>query len=439
MRVRSSAESPDLVDAAAGTLRREIFSSEAIFGHELERVFAPSWSFVGHTSQLRNPGDFFLSRFGPESVIVSRDQRGEIHVLLNSCRHRGMPTCRYDTGNAASFTCSYHGWSYGLDGALIGVPLLNERYDGALDRSAWGLVHARVSVFQGSIWAAFDAAAPPFEDYLGDMHLYLREMLRGPDGEDDGYEVIGGILKWQVPCNWKFGAENFAGDHYHGYSHRSVERLAIGLSGKGSRHARSAVKAARRFMNIADPARGHTVRASVYQQLEPYESQWGEVPEVDAYYQRAHEARQQRLGDKSRLLVQGGILFPNVHFNGAGRQTFGLWLPVSPSMTEVWRWLFVPKNAPAVVKETLRQYYLRYAGPAGMVEQDDMENWTSAQRGTQGVIARRYPFNYQLAMGRERVPAADEWLGTNVSITDGVAEHNQRAFYAHWAQLMGAS
>jgi phenylpropionate dioxygenase-like ring-hydroxylating dioxygenase large terminal subunit len=422
---------------AAGTLKREIFSSEEIFGRELERVFAPAWGFVGHTSQLRKPGDFFLSRFGPESVIVTRDAHDAIHVLLNSCRHRGMPACRYDSGNAQSFVCSYHGWSYAPDGSLIGVPLLNERYGDGFDRTDWGLVRARVSVFYGSIWAAFDEAAPSFEDYLGDMAIYLREMLRGPDGEDDGYEAIGGILKWQVPCNWKFGQENFAGDHYHGYSHRSVERLSIGLSGNQSRHARAAVRAKRRFMNVADPVRGHTARVSVYERLEPYESQWGEIPEVDAFYEAAHAERQARLGDRSRLLVQGGILFPNVHFNGAGRQTFGLWLPVSPSKTEVWRWLFVPKKAPAIVKDALRQYYLRYAGPAGMVEQDDMENWTAAQRGTEGPIAKRYPFNYQLAMDRERAPAADEGLGTSVSITDGVAEHNQRAFYAHWEALMG--
>jgi hypothetical protein len=68
-----------------------------------------------------------------------------------------------------------------------------------------------------------------------------------------------------------------------------------------------------------------------------------------------------------------------------------------------------------------------------MVEQDDMENWTAAQRGTQGPVARRYPFNYQLAMGLARPARADEWLGREVSITEDVAEHNQRAFYAHWA------
>jgi phenylpropionate dioxygenase-like ring-hydroxylating dioxygenase large terminal subunit len=443
MSVRSPAKSTDLFDATSGTLGRDAFSGDAIFAGELERVFARSWAFVGHTSQLPKSGDYFRSRYGPEPVIVVRDGDGQIQVLLNNCRHRGMPVCRYDAGNAASFTCSYHGWSYGLDGSLIGVPLLGERYGNTLDRGAWGLIRARVGILYGSIWATFDEAAPSLEAYLGDMQLYLRDMLQGPDGEDDGYEAIGAILKWQVPCNWKLGAENFAGDHYHGYSHRSVERLAIGLSGKGSRHARSAVRAARRFFNVADPDRGHTVRASVYEKLEPYESQWGEIPEVDAYFRTCHERRQARLGDKARLLVHGGIVFPNTHFNGAGRTTFGVWIPVSPSKTEVWRWLFVPKSAPPSVKEALRQYYLRYAGPAGMVEQDDMENWAAAQRGTQGAVARRYPFNYQLAMGPayENGDAAlpAEWLGTGVSIVEGVAEHNQRAFYAHWAELMNAA
>src|ERR1700733_6162467 len=116
----------DFIDLDAGTLSREIFSSEEIFQRELTRVFAPSWSFVGHTSQLARNGDFFLSRCGTEPVIVSRDEKGAIHVMLNSCRHRGMPPCRYDTGNATGFICSYHGWSYGLNGALTGVPRFKE-------------------------------------------------------------------------------------------------------------------------------------------------------------------------------------------------------------------------------------------------------------------------------------------------------------------------
>jgi nitrite reductase/ring-hydroxylating ferredoxin subunit len=429
---------PDLIDLETGTLSREIFSNEEIFRDEVERVLAPAWSYVGHTSQLPENGGFFLSRCGAESVIVARDQKGAIHVLLNSCRHRGMPVCRYDSGKTSAFVCSYHGWSYALDGALDGVPR-KERYGTRLDWKRWGLIRARVRVFYGSIWATFDESLPSFEDYLGpDIQFYLRSLLQGPDGDDDGYEVIGGILKWQIPCNWKFGAENFAGDHYHGYSHISVERLSVGLSGTKSRHNFAAVKTPRQPMSVADPARGHTIRASVYQALGVYDPQFGASDEVNEYYRKCHEERQRRLGDKSRLLIHGGIIFPNTHFNSAGRTTIGVWLPLSPSRTEVWRWLFVPRNAPAAVKETLREYYLRYAGPAGLVEQDDMENWSAAQRGTEGVVARRYPFNYQLAMGIERRVKPDEWLGREVMITEGVAEHNQRAFYAHWVRLMEA-
>ena len=427
----------DFIDVEAGTLSREIFSSETIFQRELERVFAASWCFVGHTSQLARSGDFFLSRCGTEPVIVTRDERGALHVLLNTCRHRGMPACRYDAGNATGFTCSYHGWSYGLDGALVGVPKFKERYQGRLEREKWGLIPARVSVFHGSIWATFDETLPSFEDYLGpDLQFYLRALLQGPDGEDDGYEVIGGIVKWQVPCNWKFGAENFAGDHYHGYSHISVERLSVGLSGKTSRHNFAAVKTPRQAMSVADPQRGHTIRASVYKSLAAYDPQEGAPDEVNDYYRACHERRQRRLGDKARLLIHGGVISPNTHFNSAGRTTIGLWLPLGAARTEVWRWLFVPRNAPTIVKDTLREYYLRYAGPGGMVEQDDMENWTAAQRGAESLVARKYPFNYQLAMGLARGARPDEWLGQEVTITEDVAEHNQRSFYAHWARRM---
>ncbi|HVH74038.1 MAG TPA: Rieske 2Fe-2S domain-containing protein, partial [Stellaceae bacterium] len=94
-----------LVDTAKGEISREIFVDEAIYREEQERLFARAWLFVGHESQIPQPGDFAVSCMGEESVILCRDRVGQIHVFLNSCRHRGMKVCRYDEGSTTVFTC----------------------------------------------------------------------------------------------------------------------------------------------------------------------------------------------------------------------------------------------------------------------------------------------------------------------------------------------
>src|SRR5579862_8424198 len=106
----------ELVNLDKGMVSREIFVSQDVYDREQEQVFARCWLFVGHESQVPNPGDYFVSRMGEESVILSRDVQGSIHVLLNTCRHRGMKVCRYDEGNTRVFTCPYHGWTYSVDG-----------------------------------------------------------------------------------------------------------------------------------------------------------------------------------------------------------------------------------------------------------------------------------------------------------------------------------
>src|SRR5919106_5528831 len=144
----------DLVDVDRGMVSREIFVNEDIYRQELERVFARAWLFLGHESQIPGPGDFVVSSMGEESVIVCRDRTARIRVFLNSCRHRGMKVCRYDEGNTAEFTCPYHGWSYGTDGALVGVPFAKDAYGEQLDRRRWGLIEvAQVENYKGGIWA----------------------------------------------------------------------------------------------------------------------------------------------------------------------------------------------------------------------------------------------------------------------------------------------
>lgn len=129
-----------LVKLREGKIGREIFSDREIYEEELERVFTRAWLFVGHESQVPNPGDFFTSRMGAESVILARDKKKKVHVFLNSCRHRGMKVCQYDHGNTQLFTCPYHSWSYTTDGKLFGVPQFKQLYEGCMDKEEWSLI-----------------------------------------------------------------------------------------------------------------------------------------------------------------------------------------------------------------------------------------------------------------------------------------------------------
>ena len=427
-----------LVDAQAGLVDRAVFADEAIFDQEMRDVFGKSWLYVGHESQIRDNGDYFISQAGRDAVIVTRDSGGEVRVLLNVCTHRGMPVCRYDQGNAKRFTCPYHGWTFANNGDLTGLPLSSEGYGGKLDRKLWGLIRARVTIYYGSIWATFDEKVPPFEETLGDMALMLRDFMQGPDGEDNGLEAIGGILKFEIHSNWKFGAENNAGDLYHDVSHNSVQRVGLALSGKRGRHVWDADKHTFRTLNVAYPAGGHAARVNLYDhENREYHSQWAMNPEVDEYFRLAHDTRQQRLGEKARVLNRGGIVFPNMAYNSASRWQITMWVPRAANRTEVWKWYFVPKDAPQQVKDVLRHYLLRYGGPSGMVEQDDIENWGSAQVGAESTAARHLPMNYTLHMGQAQWAWPEPWLGEGAYVDEGVSEHAQRVFYDRWAAMMG--
>ncbi len=210
------------VNGDGGTVSCEIFAGRDVFEAELERIFGHAWLLVGHDGLIPNPDDYFVSRMGTDSVILTRNKQGEILVFLNSCSHRGMRLCRYDQGNTASFTCPYHGWSFSTNreqvdepGALVGVPHFAEAYGDALDRTQWGLSRCpNVVVYKGTVWANWDPDAPPFLDYLGDMRRYLDYALDHRDGRPGGSQILGGVQKWRVRCNWKFVAENFAGDLY---------------------------------------------------------------------------------------------------------------------------------------------------------------------------------------------------------------------------------
>ena len=110
--------------------------------------------------------------------------------------------------------------------------------------------------------------------------------------------------------------------------------------------------------------------------------------------------------------------------------------PRGATRTELWRVYFVDKNAPADVKRFLRRYYLRYSGPAGMTEQDDMENWNYASAASEGTIARRHPYHYKAGLG---AGGASDLVPGVVTENPVTTEQNPRLLYKRWAEYMDAS
>jgi phenylpropionate dioxygenase-like ring-hydroxylating dioxygenase large terminal subunit len=432
-------ERPDqkLVDNDGGTVSREIFCNQDIYDQEMEQVFARSWLFVGHESQIPKPGDFILSRMGEEAVIVTRDRQNRVQVLLNSCRHRGNLVCRYDQGNQTVFTCTFHGWSYDNTGALVALPFHDGGY-ADMPKQDWGLMAARVETFQGSIWATWDRTAPSFVDYLGGAELYLATQLLGTDGSDNGAEVLGGIVKWRLGCNWKVPCPDT--DTTHGWiTHRSMA-VALGRGPTGNPVRPDAGKSIsvgqlRSRYTVSFPE-GHTMGVTIPQDGDPSWAEsgvWEDKPLVREYIREKFEIRRQRMGRMANLTV-GPAIFPNEGWLG---RVIRIMHPQGPLATEIWTYFFVDRDAPRDVKDALASYYEHWYGPGGMTQQDDMENWYNLTIASKGPMARKLPLNYQMRISEPPLHGPSTF-GLPGLFAQNYNDENHRRFYRRWAEYMEA-
>jgi 3-phenylpropionate/trans-cinnamate dioxygenase alpha subunit len=413
-----------MVDTGKGLIDRRIFADEELYQLELERVFARSWLFLAHESELPNPFDFITTYMGEDPILVTRDRDGKVHAFLNVCRHRGARVCQADAGNAKSFQCNYHAWAYAADGRLEGVPRLADRYYNDLDTSHWGLFEvAQLDAYQGMIFATFDAGAPPLPEYLGDFRWYLDAWL---DRREGGVEVIGGVRRWILDCNWKVAAENFCGDAYHGApTHQSAMNVGI-TGGKRGENAIGYTVSTRFGHGIGGSApNDREVSAASLMRLPTLD------PVLDRYTADVLSETRDRLGAKADLYIPvHGTVFPNLSL----QPNFGsmhVWHPRGPGRVEVRDYAIVEKNAPDDVKARLNFQCMYRQGPAGTWEQDDSDNWQQVTQAARGVVSRRLPMNYQMGLGHWT--EHDELPG-NLSLSPG--DHNQLNMYNWWAECM---
>jgi len=418
----------DYVDAEKGLVDRAIFSDQAIYEMELERIFARCWNFMCHESQIPNKGDFFLTFIGEESVIATRDKTGALQVFINSCRHRGNAVCRAESGNARSFLCTYHGWTFGLDGKLIGVPGYKDLYHEDLDREQWGLISAgKVASYKGFVFATMDAEAPDLEDYLGPVGRMGLDSIavRSPH-----MKVVEGVQKNQIGCNWKLAVDNLF-DWYHvEISHASALMSDfLSLRGKPIRLPPTNPKSHRVVLGQYGHAiGGPRIEPEVLANCEP-----DPHPSMDQSWRHDPVAREV-LGPVGIESIGHPNIFPNLWVTEANQ--LSLRLPKGPQLTEIWWFSFVDGADTAQRQDDTVKLSNHIFGPAGLLEQDDGENWDQSTRATKGVVAKRYPLNFAMNLGRGQPTVPTD--GNPPHIDTHVNEHPQLWTYRAWAEWMDA-
>ena len=185
-------------------VHRDVYIDPEVFQLEMERLWSRTWIYVGHASQVPQPGDFITVDIAAKPLIMVRHTDGKVRVLMNRCAHKGTKVVYDLAGNAGKvFRCPYHAWTYRTDGTLLNVPL-KTGYEGTR-LNAQGLTPVTHETYRGFVFARL-ADGPGFREYFGDSLSSIDNLAdRSPEGE---LEITGGCLRYLHNCNWKMFVEN---------------------------------------------------------------------------------------------------------------------------------------------------------------------------------------------------------------------------------------
>jgi phenylpropionate dioxygenase-like ring-hydroxylating dioxygenase large terminal subunit len=412
-------------DPAAFDFRvnRAALVDPAILDQERERIFDLCWIYVGHESEVRSPGDFHTREVCGRPVILCRDDESRVRVFLNSCRHRGAVVCRERQGNASSFTCFYHGWSFDRCGRLDGVPG-RSAYPPSFDPSNYPLLEpAHVDSYRGFVFICFDPQAMPLVDYLAGATEYIDLIVdQSPSGQ---MEVIQGVQEYDIEANWKLLVENSFDDYHLLTTHSTwldyLRNAGVEMKRPERGHLLPAHGVGRALGN------GHAVVDNVNFRGRPV-AKWipiyGEAarPEIERIraelVERLGEHRAARVADTNRNLV----VFPNLVLNDGSSVTIRTFHPVSASRMQVRAWALGPADETPQARSIRLDSFLTFYGPGGFATPDDIEALEMVQSGLK--TWREMPWSVMTrGMAKE-----GEQLNTD--------ELHLRAFWLEWQRRM---
>jgi phenylpropionate dioxygenase-like ring-hydroxylating dioxygenase large terminal subunit len=395
-------------------IHTSLYRDSAIFAAEMDRIFGKVWVWVAHASELPSAGSFKTTYVGRQPVIVTRDKAGDVHVLLNRCRHRAATVCEPRTGQTAVFVCPYHAWSYNIDGTLRAVPR-DAAYAADFDKADYPLVSLRVEQYNGMIFATFNDAIEPLSDYLGPARRWIDFFMK--QGAGFGVKVAGTQTFW-FRGNWKIQLENTTDAYHFPVVHKSFLTSLDDQTGEQ-------FDILKQGGWVEDLGNGHSVMVMMPHLIDLEEELDAPIPE--RFADLAAELAQRHPAQDVRRIVRavGGTgfnvnLFPNVACSMA---FFRVLRPVSVDETEISHVALAMDGGPEAGNRARLRLHEYFQGPMGFGSPDDVEGWERVQRGS--------------AAGEDLWVLLNRGGAGRANATDDVtAETGMRAAYAMWKRLM---
>lgn len=392
------------------------YTDPYIFDLEMQRIFESNWIFVAHESQIPEIGDYVTTQIGVQPVIVCRADDGQVHVLLNRCRHRGSVVCRTERGHARKFQCPYHSWVYANDGALVGRA--QEAGYSPSDSAIDGLSPAaQVGTYRGLIFASLNPSRITLEERLHAVAGYVDLWVeRSPLGQ---ILTTTHAHKMRYDGNWKFQMEN-GNDGYHGnYVHESFMRVAD----RAGDTTLAAFKKSRNSGTVVGLPYGDGFidrpEGGMAGQFDYHDARHGDYQKsLTAAYGAERQA--QILGQRNLLI------FPNLYLFESHIRVIK---PVTVGSTVVVMQPILLGGVPDAFNVERMRTNERFFGPAGFGSPDDVEMFMNCASGLKARNVEWIVLNR--GMGRESY-SDGRVIGGHT--TD---EAPQRSAYRAWRLLMG--
>ncbi|RSY79381.1 aromatic ring-hydroxylating dioxygenase subunit alpha [Sphingomonas koreensis] len=400
---------------------RQAFTDQRIFEREYAAIFDRCWLYLGHASELPEPGSFVTRRVARRPILFTRDKAGEFHALFNTCPHRGAMVCRERNGKSPAFMCMYHGWTFGSDGHLMALPGSSGYPAGFKTDPQKQMVHVpRLGRHGDFFFISFAHDGEDLATYLADAGDYLNLVA---EHSQSGMTVVGGTQEYAIRGNWKLLAENSV-DGYHAACTHSTYLDYL-------KNANGALGATPLAGGGIDLRNGHAVieySAPWGRPIANWVPLWGEEgkSEIEAIYgalqARLGAERASRLATKNRNM----IIFPNLVVNDIMAITVRTFFPLAPDYLEVNAWALAPREE----SEWLRKYRLfnftEFLGPGGFATPDDVEAIEKCQSGYAAAGQDAAYNDISKGMLRDGGPSYDD-------------EMQMRAFWIEWDKRMKAA